>query len=152
MNKDHVEEYLGAIYRLRANADLPLPLARLQEYLAHTSISIHEMVQKLEKNGFLLYTPYRGVVLTAAGESIAAALVRRHRIWERFLTDSLAISSTDAHKLAGELEHAVPELVTERLALFLGDPSQCPHGSPIPARRLPLPEEHPAEIVEGPCN
>jgi len=133
MNKDHVEEYLGAIFRLRGAGNVPLPLVRLQEYLHYSPISIHEMVQKLERNSLLLYTPYRGVVLTKAGERIAAALVRRHRIWERFLTDRLAISSDAAHELAGKLEHAAPELVTDRLAILLGDPSQCPHGSPIPA-------------------
>jgi DtxR family Mn-dependent transcriptional regulator len=132
MGQEHIEEYLGVIYRLRQEPEMPLPLARLQEYFNYSLISIHEMVQKLENQEMLIYTPYHGVVLTAAGDKIAAALVRRHRIWERFLNDLLGIPSDMVHDMAGQLEHAAPELVTERLAEMLGQPDQCPHGSAIP--------------------
>ena len=137
MGQEHVEEYLGAIYRLREGADIPLPLARLQEHFNFSLISIHEMVQKLESQELVSYTPYRGVILAESGEKIAAALVRRHRIWERFLTDLLEMPQESVHAVAGQLEHAAPELVTERLAELLGQPDRCPHGSVIP-----LPEEH----------
>jgi DtxR family Mn-dependent transcriptional regulator len=133
LRKESVEEYLGAIYRLQEMTAAPLPLSRLQILLKVSPISIHEMVQKLEKEALVEYVPYRGVTLTDAGMRVAMALVRRHRIWERFLTDSLNIEWDKAHELAGELEHAAPESVTERLADFLGDPQQCPHGSQIPA-------------------
>ena len=132
MNTNHVEEYLGAIYRLRENPDNPLPLPHLQDYLHYTLISIHEMVRKLEKEAYITYSPYHGVILTAKGEQVASALVRRHRIWERFLADTLAIPWDATHTLAGQLEHAAPELVTERLAQLMGDPESCPHGSHIP--------------------
>jgi DtxR family Mn-dependent transcriptional regulator len=134
MKKEHAEEYLGAIYRLgEAGGSIkPLPLSRLQDYLGYSPISIHEMVQKLEKERLLFYTPYRGVTLSEEGERMAASLIRRHRIWERFLTDLLKVPSDKCHEIAGELEHAAPEIVTERLALLLGDPQQCPHGSWIP--------------------
>jgi DtxR family Mn-dependent transcriptional regulator len=132
MGQEHVEDYLGVIYRLRERADTPLPLARMQEYLNYSLISIHEMVQKLETQALVIYTPYRGVILTESGEKIATALVRRHRIWERFLTDLLKIPEDMVHTVAGQLEHAAPELVTERLAELLGQPAACPHGSAIP--------------------
>jgi DtxR family Mn-dependent transcriptional regulator len=74
------------------------------------------------------------VLLTPAGEKIASALVRRHRIWERFLTDMLDVPEDMVHPVAGQLEHAAPELVTERLAALLGQPDCCPHGSTIPER------------------
>jgi DtxR family Mn-dependent transcriptional regulator len=135
LRKESVEEYLGAIYRLLEVADAPLPLSRLQALLKVSPISIHEMVQKLEKEAMVTYIPYRGVTLTDEGCRVAAALVRRHRIWERFLTDSLGIAWDKAHELAGELEHAAPESVTDRLLDFLGDPQCCPHGSQIPASR-----------------
>jgi DtxR family transcriptional regulator, Mn-dependent transcriptional regulator len=132
MGQEHIEDYLGVIYRLRAGADTPLPLARVQEFFNYSLISIHEMVQKLESQDLVSYTPYHGVVLTAAGEKIATALVRRHRIWERFLNDLLKIPEDIVHSVAGQLEHAAPELVTERLAELLGQPEACPHGSAIP--------------------
>ena len=133
MLQKHAEEYLGAVFRLRKGSGVPLPLPRLQAYFSFSPISIHEMVQKLEEQGYVVYIPYRGVVLSAAGEQVAAALVRRHRIWERFLTDMLAIPADSVHQVADQLEHAAPELVTERLAQILGQPDACPHGSLIPA-------------------
>ena len=133
MGQEHVEDYLGVIYRLREGAGTPPPLARMQEYFNYSLISIHEMVQKLESQALVSYTPYHGVVLTDSGEKIATALVRRHRIWERFLTDILKVSEDVVHTVAGQLEHAAPELVTERLAELLGQPDACPHGAVIPS-------------------
>ena len=152
MNIQHVEEYLGAIYRLRESPQAPLPLPKLQEYLNYTLISIHEMVRKLESASLILYIPYRGVTLTDPGEQVAAALVRRHRIWEVFLTDKLAIPWDTTHDIAGQLEHAAPEVVTEQLAAFLGEPELCPHGRAIPpkAESLELTSQH-ARAINPPA-
>jgi len=132
MLQERVEEYLGAIYRLRGSAATPLPLSELTEYFGFSPVSIHEMIQKLDERGWVSYQAYRGVTLTADGEEVAQALLRRHRLWERFLTDILGIPWDEAHEIAGRLEHASTEVVTERLAVFLGEPDACPHGGPIP--------------------
>lgn len=145
MIRERAEAYLGAIYRLRADAETPVALSKLGEYFDFSPVSIHEMVNKLADQGWLVYHPYHGVMLTERGEEIAAALLRRHRLWERFLTDVLEIPWGEAHEIASELEHAASEMVTERLAAFLGRPAYCPHGGPIPplserARDQPLVE------------
>lgn len=132
MLQERVEEYLGAIYRLREDAATPVPLSQLAEYFGFSPVSIHEMIRKLDDGGWVVFHPYRGVTLTETGEAAARALLRRHRLWERFLADSLGIPWDEAHTVAGQLEHAAPELVTERLAVFLGEPEVCPHGGPIP--------------------
>ncbi|MFP4393844.1 MAG: metal-dependent transcriptional regulator [Anaerolineales bacterium] len=132
MIRERAEAYLGAIYRLRVEAETPVALSKLGEYFDFSPVSIHEMVKKLADQGWLVYHPYRGVTLTERGEQIAASLLRRHRLWERFLTDVLAIPWGEAHEIASELEHAASEVVTERLAAFLGEPAHCPHGGPIP--------------------
>lgn len=132
MRQERVEEYLGAVYRLRSDADTPLPLSQLTEYFGFSPVSVHEMVQKLEEGGWVQYHPYRGVTLTQTGTDAALALLRRHRLWERFLSDVLELPWDEAHTVAGNLEHAAPEAVTERLSTFLGEPSACPHGGPIP--------------------
>lgn len=134
-----IEDYLGAIYRLREAPAIPLPLAQLQEHFSFSRVSIHEMVQKLAQHALITYHPYRGVTLTPEGESIAAALVRRHRLWERFLTDMLQLPWDEAHAIAEQLEHAAPEIVTERLANLLGEPESCPHGGPIPPSTFETP-------------
>jgi DtxR family Mn-dependent transcriptional regulator len=130
--RERVEDYLAAIYRLRVDPESPLPLSALGEYFGFSPVSIHEMVQKLSQQGWIRYHPYHGVTLNAQGETVALALLRRHRLWERFLTDMLDVSWAEAHEIAGALEHAAPESVTERLSALLGDPVSCPHGVPIP--------------------
>ncbi len=77
--------------------------------------------------------------MTDAGAAVAEALLRRHRLWERFLTDMLELPWDEAHEIAERLEHAAPEKVTERLAQLLGEPVSCPHGVPIPPHATPLP-------------
>ena len=133
--RERVEDYLAAIFRLRGGPELPLSLSALGEYFGFSPVSIHEMILKLSQQGWIHYYPYRGVTLNAQGEAVALALLRRHRLWERFLTDRLDVSWADAHEIAGALEHAAPESVTERLSALLGDPVSCPHGVPIPPSR-----------------
>lgn len=135
MRQENMEMYMGAVYRLRKDAVTPVTIADLQKYFNFSPISIHEMVKKLQIAGYLLYHRYQGVCLTPAGEQIAAALVRRHRIWERFLTDELAFSPEEVHAIACSLEHAAPQQVTDRLAELLGEPDACPHGAAIPPAR-----------------
>jgi DtxR family transcriptional regulator, Mn-dependent transcriptional regulator len=133
MQKNSLEDYIGAIYRLRpANGD-PLPLNRLQDYFGFSPISIHEMVTKLDQQGLIVYLPYKGVRLSRKGEEAASNLIRRHRIWERFLTDQLNVAWDESHEIAGELEHAAPDWITERLANLIGNPEACPHGDWIPS-------------------
>lgn len=130
--RERAEAYLGAIYRLRVDEETPVALSKLCEYFDFSPVSVHEMVKKLDDQGWLIYHPYHGVTLTERGERVAASLLRRHRLWERFLTDMLDIPWDEAHEIATELEHATSDMVTERLASFLGEPAHCPHGAPIP--------------------
>ncbi|NBD36276.1 MAG: hypothetical protein GVY30_09815, partial [Chloroflexi bacterium] len=132
MIRERAEAYLGAIYRLRVDSETPVALSQLGEYFDFSPVSVHEMVKKLDDQGWLVYHPYHGVTLTERGERVAASLLRRHRLWERFLTDRLDIPWDEAHEIATELEHAASDRVTERLASFLGEPARCPHGGPIP--------------------
>lgn len=149
MQQDRVEEYLGAIYRLRSDAETPVPLSRLAEYFGFSPVSVHEMVQKLQASGNVRYHPYRGVTLTPSGTDAATRLVRRHRLWERFLTDVLDIPWHEAHEVADKLEHVATPLVTDRLAAFLGDPLACPHGAPIPPQDFSSSELSLCDLPEG---
>ena len=127
----HVEEYLEAIYRL-GGQDTPVPLTALAKRLDISVVSANEMVRRLQEQALLQYTPYRGVLLQQDGLCEALAILRRHRLWERFLTDKLGFSWDTVHEEACRLEHAASDRVTERLAEWLGDPEQCPHGHPVP--------------------
>lgn len=144
-----VEDYVGAIYRLKSGEEEPLPLAVLQEYFGFSPISIHEMVQKLVQRGLADYQPYHGVTLTASGNETALALIRRHRIWEWFLASELLVDLEKVHTLAGELEHAAPDWVTERLFVNLGKPEACPHGSQISASEDGMVEKQLSKFLTG---
>jgi DtxR family Mn-dependent transcriptional regulator len=90
------------------------------------------MVKRMVGQGLVDHLPYRGVQLSGAGRKLAAAVVRRHRIVERFLSDVLGYSWYEADRLAPAFEHDLPQEVEDRLFDALGRPLDCPHGFPIP--------------------
>lgn len=89
-------------------------------------------VKRLADRGFVTHAPYRGVELTDSGRRVAIAVVRRHRIVERFLADMLNYSWFEADRLAPTFEHQLPQEVEDRLYVALDRPATCPHGFPIP--------------------
>jgi DtxR family transcriptional regulator, Mn-dependent transcriptional regulator len=90
------------------------------------------MVKRLADRGLVSHAPYKGVTLTDSGRKTAIAVLRRHRIVERFLADFLGYSWAEADRLAPQFEHDLPQEVEDRLFEALGRPSTCPHGFPIP--------------------
>ncbi|MBC8248462.1 MAG: metal-dependent transcriptional regulator [Anaerolineales bacterium] len=131
MVTESAEEYLETIYKLGEEGQ-PVALSALAECLDISSVSANEMVRKLVEQKLVLYEPYKGVSLTPAGQAQALAVIRRHRLWERFLTDVLGLSWDQVHEEACRLEHVTSPLVEERLAQLLGEPETCPHGHPMP--------------------
>jgi DtxR family Mn-dependent transcriptional regulator len=127
----HAQEYLEAIYKLGGHEE-PVHLSALSQHLGLSAASVNEMVRRLEEQGQVSYTPYRGVRLKHEGLCEALAVIRRHRLWERFLTDVLGLSWDVVHEEACRLEHAASDQVTERLAEILDNPERCPHGMPMP--------------------
>jgi DtxR family Mn-dependent transcriptional regulator len=145
------EEYLEAIYRL-GGQDGPVHLSALAEHRDLSAVSVNEMVRRLEEQGLVQYTPYRGVRLTEDGRCRALALLRRHRLWERFLTDVLGLSWDVVHEEACHLEHAASEQVTERLAALMQYPDRCPHGKPMPppnCQLVPAPQALPLSALQA---
>ena len=127
----HAQEYLEAIYKLGGH-DVPVHLSALAEHLDFSAASVNEMVRRLEEQGQVSYIPYHGVRLEHEGLCEALAVIRRHRLWERFLTDVLGLSWDVVHAEACRLEHAASDQVTEKLAELLDNPERCPHGMPMP--------------------
>lgn len=139
------EEYLETIYRLGEDGeDALVPLADLAAYLDVSVVSANRMARRLEERGLLTYTPYRGVILSRSGRTQAASLLRRHRLWERFLRDVLGLPWEQVHEEACRLEHATSPAVEEGLARFLENPRTCPHGHAMPdqAGDVPSREGH----------
>ena len=130
-----VENYLKAIYQaqlhLPRRGDL-VPMGQLAGALGVVPGTATTMVKALAESGLVKYEPYGGVRLTAAGERLAALVVRRHRLIELFLVKVMGMSWTDVHEEAEHLEHAVSDRLIERIDDMLGHPAADPHGDPIP--------------------
>jgi len=107
-------------------------IGRLAERLSVTPVSANEMIKKLGEQGLVSHIPYKGVNLTKKGKEAACNVLRRQRLWEVFLYEHLKIEWAKIYELACSLEHATAPEVTEALAGFLGNPTTCPRGNPIP--------------------
>ena len=142
---DAVEEYLEAIHRFAGYGDGPTT-TRLAEHLNVKPASVTGMLKRLADLGLIIYQRYGRIKLTPAGDRLAHAVVRRHRLAERFLTDVLEVPLAQVHDEACRLEHALSADVAGRIADKLGDPELCPHGHPINAQA----DDRMASLLDAP--
>lgn len=129
------ENYLKQILLLSADADGLVPMGALAAALAVVPGTATTMVKALAHDGLVDHRLRLGVRLTAAGRRVALGVLRRHRLIETFLVDTLKMDWTQVHAEAEQLEHAVSDAVMDRLDAFLGHPAADPHGDPIPTRQ-----------------
>lgn len=125
------ENYLKAIYHLQEQENTVTTNA-LAERLSTKAASVTDMMKKLSAKGLLNYTPYYGFSLSNDGKKTALFIIRRHRLWEYFLSQKLGFSWEEVHHLAEDLEHVSSKKLIDRLDEFLGFPPYDPHGDPIP--------------------
>jgi len=131
MRSERVEEYLESIAR-RQKTEMPVSTSSLAGDLGVSLPAVTDMIRRLESEGLINYEPNRGVSLTAQGSRAALTTIRRHRLWERFLTDILGLRWDKVHDAACRLEHAISPDMEKSLASLLGYADTCPHGHPIP--------------------
>lgn len=126
-----VEDYLKAIFLLEAKGQ-PATTSDIALQLELSAPSVSGMIKRLSDQGLIEHSPYKGVVLAASGRRVALRMLRRHRIIEAYLVGFLGYSWDTVHDEAERLEHAVSEVLIERMAAALGNPRFDPHGDPIP--------------------
>ncbi len=97
--------------------------------------SVTQLFKWLGERGYVRYIPYHGVELTEAGHVIATELVRRHRLLELFLTQIMGFPLDKVDAEAEQVEHAISDAFMERMNELLGQPTEDPHGDPIPGAR-----------------
>ena len=130
-----VENYLKAIYMaqsVESDGKRLVPMGQLARVLGVVPGTATTMVKALAESGLVTYEPYAGVRLTAAGQKLAALVLRRHRLMELFLVRVLGMSWDEVHDEAERLEHAASDHLIDRIDAMLGRPSADPHGDPIP--------------------
>jgi DtxR family Mn-dependent transcriptional regulator len=128
-----VEDYLKAIYGLDERG-IPVTTTALANQLGVTPPSVSSMLTRLRSSGFVSHKPYSEVVLTESGLRIALGVVRRRRLIESFLIESLGYGWDEIEHEAEVLEHAASERFVDRISEKLGHPTADPHGDPIPTR------------------
>ncbi len=126
-----VEDYLLNIYTLSSEGRTVIA-ARLAEALEVAPPTVTATLHRMARDGLITVSPQKEVGLTESGHSMAETMVRRHRLAERLLIDILGLDWADVHEEAHRFEHAISPRVEERILAVLGDPTTCPHGSPIP--------------------
>jgi DtxR family Mn-dependent transcriptional regulator len=125
------ENYIKSIYHLQRSSE-NVGTNELASYLRTKPASVTDMVKKLQNKGLLSHEKYYGCRLTDSGNLLALSIVRRHRLWEYFLSEKLGFGWEEVHEVAEQLEHVNSNLLTEKLDAFLGFPRFDPHGDPIP--------------------
>jgi DtxR family transcriptional regulator, Mn-dependent transcriptional regulator len=126
-----VEEYLETIYNMSMEGEVVIG-ARLAEKFRVAPPTVTEMLKRLVRDGYVEMDNKRHVTLTEAGYQAAEAVLRRHRLTERFLVDMLGMQWHQVHEEACRLEHFISGAVEARVISSLNNPTTCPHGNPIP--------------------
>lgn len=126
-----VEEYLEMIYNMNMEDEVVIG-ARLAEKFGVAPPTVTEMLKRLTRDGYVEMDNKRQVTLTEAGNTAAEAVLRRHRLTERFLVDMLGMQWHQVHEEACRLEHFISGAVEARVIASLNNPTTCPHGNPIP--------------------
>jgi DtxR family transcriptional regulator, Mn-dependent transcriptional regulator len=135
-----VGRYLEAIYYMEAEGET-VRSARLADWLGVSRPTVTVALRRMTRDRMVRLNSRKEIELTDRGRETAAAIVRRHRIMERWLTDALGLDWVTADEEAARLEHAVSDLVEARLWERLGRPTSCPHGNPIPGYATVSPAE-----------
>ncbi|MGH2994314.1 MAG: metal-dependent transcriptional regulator [Solirubrobacterales bacterium] len=124
------EEYLEIMYWLE-EAGLSMTGANVARAMHLSPPTVHEMIGRLENDGYVTRADDKSLEFTEEGREQARAMVRRHRLIERFLTDVLGIPWDEVHEEAERLEHAMSPVLEERMLAAIGDATTCPHGHPL---------------------
>jgi DtxR family Mn-dependent transcriptional regulator len=134
MAADHAttaeEEYLESLFWL-FEAGLPMTGANLARAMQLSAPTVHEMLGRLERDGYIIRDSERAIDFTENGRQHAEHIVSRHRMIERFLTDVVGVPWDDVHEEAEHLEHAMTPRFEAYVRTTVGDAKTCPHGHPI---------------------
>jgi DtxR family Mn-dependent transcriptional regulator len=128
------ENYLKTLFKLNNRQVKKVNNIALAKELALNPATVLEMVRKLSTKKLVRVLPDKSIQLTETGKKKALFIIRKHRLWEVFLTEKLKYRWNEVHELAEQLEHIESEDMVDRLEAFLGYPVFDPHGDPIPDR------------------
>ncbi len=144
-----MQRYAAEIYRLQQDYE-QVSLSLLSSHVEASAQAISTMVKRLNKSGYLVHEPYRGVRLTPDGEKIAMPSLRRHRVTEVFLVRVMGYDWAAAHELSDVFEKGLNDELEDRVFELAGRPTRCPHGEPIPSKEGIMPVVRDEPLVNVP--
>ena len=144
-----MENYLLSIYLVEeqglrvTNSNLVAQLRRVPEteHLGTSLPSVSGMLRRMEKEGLIRITESRDIGLTSLGKTLAETVIRRHRLAGRMIVDLLGVELWQVNAQAHLLEHAMSEVIEERIKAKLGNPTTDPFGQPIPGSKYVQPKD-----------
>jgi DtxR family Mn-dependent transcriptional regulator len=144
-----MQEYLAEAYRIAyyQRETSYVSTSALADVLKVSAPAVTRMVQRLKEAGFLEHEPYRGILLTPAGEHEALRHIRRHRLVEVFLVDVMGFGWHEVHDAADTFGESVSDPIVSRMDQMADFPRRCPHGEPIPTADGVMPR-----VVDFPLN
>jgi DtxR family Mn-dependent transcriptional regulator len=145
------ENYIKTIFHLQ-NGQNTVTTNALAEKLNTRPASVTDMMKKLKIKKLLHYQPYQGFRLNTEGKKVALDIIRRHRLWEYFLSEKLKFKWDEVHIIAEELEHVSSKKLIDKLDEFLDFPKFDPHGDPIPDSLGKIENSKQLSLCEWPVN
>ena len=139
-------EYAEAIWELE-EAGIRVLQARIARWLGVSASSVSEMMRRMQTEGLVEITDE--VTLTEVGRHLAAVVVRRHRLAERFLSEVLRLPWAKVHEEAEVWETMISDDVEKAMWNVMDDPKTCPHGNPIPGAGYQPPRMKPLADMES---
>ncbi len=142
-----VEDYLKVIYKLESEGK-GASTTRIAEAMDVSSASATNMIKRLAKMSLVDYQSYKGASLTESGEKIALEVIRHHRLLELYLLEVMGYSWDEVHDEAEKLEHHISEQFEDKIAELLDNPTQDPHGDPIPSKDGIMPDMKDEPLID----
>ena len=113
-----LEDYLEAVFVL-SNQKGNVRLTDIAEHLGVSKPSVNRAVNTLTQNGFLEHVTYGDIIITPAGESYAANVLRRHKLIKQFLISELGVDEKIAERDACQMEHVMSPVTIDKLYEYL---------------------------------
>ncbi|UOQ50616.1 transcriptional regulator MntR [Gracilibacillus caseinilyticus] len=120
-----MEDYIEQIYILMETKGYAR-VSAIAEALQVQPSSVTKMVQKLDKDDYLNYEKYQGLILTPKGKKVGERLVYRHELLEKFL-QIIGVNEENIYTDVEGIEHHLSWNSIDRigsLVQFLEDPER----------------------------
>lgn len=148
-----MQEYLAETYRIASYQNSTyVSTSDLAERMNKTAPAVVRMASRLKEMDLIEHEPYQGIRLTQTGQHQALLYIRRHRIVEVFLVQTMGFGWEEVHEEAEALGAVISDTLLDRMEEMINFPRRCPHGEPIPTREgiMPILVDNPLAELEPP--